>query len=274
MQEEIARRFTKTRLGIVLVCLSTLAVNILAQKPDCRPPKPTLDGVWQDDLNRQKVTISTGSFRINAPYSTPNKVCRNPDHDGKTVPFQMDFDGDFTGSGIEGSIYWCDTFTKDGKTYTTGVGTGSIHLHVGKDGNTLSGTFQGRNGTESISFTNISKEKEFKQVVVHVTAGAKIYQEPSTTSRIRYTPAAGTKVIIEHAEVDANGNPTWYAVSNGEGHLGGVGGPNSGWIPAGKVRCNAPPGPVSQTFMSVPRAVATGLASLDGGMGGGKGMGM
>ena len=157
----------------------------------------------------------------------------------------MDFDGNFTGSGVEGYIYWCDTLTKDGKTHTTGVAHGKIFLKVSKDLKTLSGTFNGRNGVESISFTNISKDKKFKQVVARVTAGAKIYQEPSTSSRIRYTPAAGTKIIIEDAQVDANGNPTWYAVSGTTG--AGVGGANSGWIPAGKVRCNAPPGPVSQT---------------------------
>ena len=165
-------RFTKTRLGVVLVCFSTfLAVNILAQNQDCRPDKPTLDGRWKDDLNGQEVIVSTYTRLISARYATEDKKCRDPDSDGNPVPFQMDFDGDFTGSGIEGFIYWCDTLTKDGKTHTTSVAHGSIFLKVSKDLKTLTGTFNGRNGTESISFTNISKQKEFKQVDVRTASG-------------------------------------------------------------------------------------------------------
>jgi hypothetical protein len=182
-----------------------------------------------------------------ATYSTNYKKCRNPDHDGNAVPFQIDFDGNASDHAheIRGKIYWCDTQTGDGKTYTVGIGSGLILLKESKDGMSLSGEFHGRNGVESISFTRLSKpERSHAQVVVRATAGAKIYSEPSTNSTVRYTPSSGAKLIIENAKLDANGNPTWYAVSNGEG---GVGGPNSGWIPAGKVVCpNASsPGPVS-----------------------------
>jgi hypothetical protein len=236
-------RFSKTSLGIVLVCLATVTISALAQQPDCRPDKPTLDGRWRDDLNGQEIVVTTDAYKIVARYAKENKACRDPDSNGNAVPFQLDFEGNFTGSGIEGDIYWCDTLTKDGKTHTTGVAHGSIFLTISKDLKTLSGTFHGRNGPESISFTNISKDKRFKQVVVRVTAGAKIYQDTSTSSRIRYTPAAGTKVIIEDVQVDAKGDPAWYFVTGTTG--AGVGGANSGWIPAGKVRCNPPPGPVS-----------------------------
>ena len=231
--------FVTKRCSAALLCLALLGINALAQKADCRPPKLTLDGHWKDDLNRQEVIIVTIPSYMTATYAKENKACRDPDKDGKPVTFQTDFEGNFTnGSTVEGFIYWCDTFTKDGKTYTTGVAHGPIFLKVGKDYKTLSGNFTGRNGNESISFTNITLEKEFRLVIVRTKAGARIYQDTSTDSRVRYTPAANTKVIIEHvAAYGAAGDPTWYAVSNG---TTGPAGPNQGYIPANMVTCNTP----------------------------------
>src|SRR4051794_32373463 len=100
-------RFTTIKLRAILMCLSTsLAVKIVAQKPDCQPPKPTIDGRWKDDLNGQEVIIATVPGKMVATYATPDKKCRNPDHDGKPVPFQTDFEGNYTnGSTVEGFIF-------------------------------------------------------------------------------------------------------------------------------------------------------------------------
>ncbi len=272
--------YRKIALSFISVSLCVSPLGAFAQGVrDCRAPEdyPPLAGHWQDDLNGQEVDITSYTFAgdvlhdvtghradiftkgdswkgrpfsVLATYSSKGKTCKNTDRDGNDVPFQIDFKGD---SGdqphqIRGTIYWCDTEKREGQTYTTGIGSGFIALKESKDGMTLSGYFNGRNGRESISFTRLSKlEGKKAQVVVRTRAGAKIYQEPSTDSRVRYTPASGVKVIIVDAKLDADGNATWYAVSNGEGSLGGVGGPNSGWIPAGKVICSEPSqsGPVS-----------------------------
>lgn len=247
---------TSRGVSLALISLGILSsIGAYAQQvKDCRPTKdfPSLIGHWKDDLNGQEIDITIPDqnlrlLEVVATYSSSEKKCRDLDHDGKPVPFQIDFDGNSGDHAheVRGKIYWCDTQKRDGKTYTVGTGSGLIVLRESKDGMSLSGEFHGRNGVESISFTRLSKpEMSRAQVVVRATAGAKIYSEPSVSSTVRYTPASGAKLIIEDAKLDANGNPTWYAVSNGEG---GVGGPNSGWIPAGKVVCPNPskPGPVS-----------------------------
>jgi hypothetical protein len=266
---------TRTAVSFALISLSILSsIGAYAQQVrDCRPTKdfPSLSGHWKDDLNGQEVditipgdlpggdvrtttTFSSGityqtPFSLVATYSSAEQKCKDPDYDGNPVSFQIDFQGN---SGdlpheILGPIFWCDTKKgDDGKTYTVGVGSGNIVLQESKDGMSLSGHFHGRNGVESISFTRLSKPQvSHAQVVVRATAGAKIYQKPSTNSTVKYTPASGAQLIIESAvELDANGNPTWYAVSNGGAGRVGV---NSGYIPAGKVVCPNPskPGPVS-----------------------------
>jgi hypothetical protein len=246
---------TSKALGLILISFGFLSsfAAYAQQGKDCRPHKdfPSLDGHWKDDLNGQEIDITTdrrgflSSFTVLATYSSPEKNCRNPDVDGKPVPFQTDFQAATTDHGpeeISGNIYWCDTATRDGKTYTTGIGSGAILLKESKDGMTLSGNFHGRNGQESISFTRLSKP-ELGQVIVRATADARIYAEASTNSSVKYTPPSGTKLMIEDAKLDANGNATWYFVTNGAGDRTG---PNNGWIPAEKVVCpSSSPGPVS-----------------------------
>ena len=252
--------------GAALVLAAVLGSSGASGQTDCRGQKdyPPLAGHWKDDLNGQEIDIApqgtvdlfppadprlgqnaventTSLVEVWATYSKEGKTCRNPDRDGDDVPFQMDFkavDGEHAAE-IKGRIYWCDTETKDNKTYTTGVADGPIVLKESKDGMTLSGYFVGRNGREDISFTRLSKPpKFFAQVVVRTNSMTKIYDDTSTSSRVRYTPPAGTKLIIEDAQTDAAGNTTWYFVTNGQG---GVGGPNSGWIQASMVTCPAPP---------------------------------
>jgi hypothetical protein len=263
---------TRTAVSFALISLGILSsIGAYAQQVrDCRPKKdfPSLSGHWKDDLNGQEVdititggdvsesfpltaapTVTITTFSLVATYSSAEQKCKDPDYDGNPVPFQIDFQGNNAGDhphGIRGSIFWCDTLKRDGKTYTLGLGSGNIELQESKDGMSLSGHFHGRNGVESISFTRLSKPPQsHAQVIVRATAGAKIYQKPSTNSTVKYTPTSGAQLIIESAvELDANGNPTWYAVSNGgEGRVG----VNSGYIPAGKVVCPNPskPGPVS-----------------------------
>ena len=249
--------------GAALVLAAVLGSRGYGQT-DCRPTGsyPQLAGHWKDDLNGQEIDIQneagadTGSgpvqqdgthsvvsvLLVSAKYSKEGKVCRDKDFDVYDVPFQTDFSasGKDHESEWNGSIYWCDTSkTKEGRTYTTGVAEGAIHLKESKDGKTLSGYFVGRNGREDISFTRLSKVPEqFGPVVVTTNSMTKIYYDPSTSSRVRNTPPAGTKLIINDAKTDTAGNATWYSVTD---EKGGASGPNSGWIQASKVTCPAPP---------------------------------
>ena len=246
-------------LGAALVLAAVLGASGYGQT-DCRPTGsyPQLAGRWKDDLNGQEIDIENAGgsdnptkegssstvsiLYVSAKYSKEGKTCRDKDFDVNDVPFQTDF----TASGKDheaewkGSIYWCDTSkTKQGRTYTTGVAEGPIVLKESKDGKTLSGYFVGRHGREDISFTRLSKVPEqFGPVVVTTNSMTKIYYDPSTTSHVRNTPPAGTKLIINDAKTDVDGNVTWYSVTD---EKSGTDGPNSGWIPASKVVCSAPP---------------------------------
>jgi len=249
--------------GAVVVLVGMLVPGGVYGQTDCRPTGsyPQIAGHWKDDLNGQEIDIQneassdnpsdpnktdgSGSIvsllYVSAKYSKEGKVCRDKDRDVFDVPFQTDF----TASGKDheaewiGSIFWCDTAkTAQGRTYTTGVAHGEIHLKESKDGKTLSGYFVGRNGRENISFTRLSKVPEqFGPVVVTTSSMTKIYNDPSTASHVRNTPPAGTKLIIDNAKTDADGNATWYSVIDAQS---GASGPNSGWIQASKVICSAP----------------------------------
>jgi hypothetical protein len=71
------------------------------------------------------------------------------------VSFQTDFEGEYSDRTITGVIYWCSTRAVAGRSFTTGIGSGSVSLEASADGMTLSGHFVGANGTESISFTRV-----------------------------------------------------------------------------------------------------------------------
>src|SRR5205085_1979550 len=123
-------------------------------------------GPVQKDGSRSIVSL----LYVSAKYSKEGKVCRDKDFDVYDVPFQTDFSasGKDHESEWNGSIYWRDTAkTKEGRTYTTRVSEGEIHLNESKDGKTLRGYFVGRYGREDISFTRLSKVPEqFGPVVV------------------------------------------------------------------------------------------------------------
>ena len=124
---------------------------------------PSLRGRWKDDLNGQQIEITVlpslgrnaGQDKIVAKYATSGKTCRNLDGQGHPVPFPVDFEGEYSNGTVTGVIYWCSTRPDKGRTFTTGVAKGPINLKESEDGTTLSGRFQGANGSESITFTRL-----------------------------------------------------------------------------------------------------------------------
>ena len=124
---------------------------------------PSLTGHWKDDLNSQQIEITVvpslggkgDQGKIVAKYATRGKTCRNLDGQEHSVPFQIDFDGSYANGVVTGVIYWCNTRSDKGKTFTTGIGKGAIELKESDDGTTLKGHFEGANGTEAISFTRL-----------------------------------------------------------------------------------------------------------------------
>jgi hypothetical protein len=124
---------------------------------------PLLTGRWKDDLNSQQIEITvipslggkSDQDKIVAKYATRGKTCRNLDGQGNPIPFPIDFDGNYANGVVTGVIYWCNTRSDKGKTFTTGIGKGPIELKESNDGTTLKGHFDGANGTEAISFTRL-----------------------------------------------------------------------------------------------------------------------
>lgn len=251
------RRIVLTLL-LAIICVFSPLAAVSQQFSDCRPKKdfPEIAGEWKDGVNGHTVTIETSPTLLKtlvARYES-GQTCHDPDSEGKPVPFPVDFDGDWNRETNEilGRIYWCNFQTKDGKDYTTGVGSGQLSLKESRDGMTLTGTYHGHFQIESISFTRLSNPNDYGQVKVTLKPGSKLYKAMDTTSPVLYTPSPGTHVIIVSATTDVNGNATWYFVTNGE--AGGIGGPNHGYIPAGKVVCKDPgtAKPVSLIFLDVP----------------------
>jgi hypothetical protein len=124
---------------------------------------PSLSGRWKDDLNGQQIAITVtdspggdgAQEKIVAKYAVREKNCRDIDSRGNPVPFQIDFDGEYSNGAVTGMIYWCNTRQENGRTITTGIGKGPIELKESNDGMTLKGHFDGANGTEGISFTRL-----------------------------------------------------------------------------------------------------------------------
>jgi hypothetical protein len=162
----------KLALSIILLYLSSLySISVHAQGAGRFRP---LDGLWKDDINGQEIEItvtpSVGGIedggKIVARYATPNKTCRNPDKDGKPVPFQVDFDGVYDAGNIKGLLYYCRNHEpgtgpvgdpKNNTLYAIGVWSGKLELNANEDRTKLSGFFTGLHGKEPISFTRPSK---------------------------------------------------------------------------------------------------------------------
>ena len=161
----------------ILGCLSILySTGAMAQPPlDCMPGVPPVDGIWKDNGNGKEVEITVTPYinggshamgKIVAAYTDSNKVCKNPDKDGNPVPFKIDFDGLYDKGFIGGSLYYCAYHTpgsgssgdpKNNTPYTLGIWVAVLKLTESEDGMSLNGTFEGKNGVDSISFTRISK---------------------------------------------------------------------------------------------------------------------
>ena len=148
---------------VLVVCLgSPFALTTYCQ--DARAG--SLNGRWKDDINGQEINISlnASSGRVVATYTRPNKTCKNPDREGRPVPFQVDFDGDYSGGRITGRVYYCENHLPGAgppggphkyATYTIGLKSGALDLTVSQDGTKLTGTFSGARGSERISFTKL-----------------------------------------------------------------------------------------------------------------------
>src|SRR2546425_617560 len=98
---------------------------------------------------------------------------------------------------------------------------------------------------EDISFTRLDKPyyptSQFD--IVEAGANAKIYEQPSTDSKVSSTPEPGTRLMIYATETDEKGNATWYLVTDLRYSLGRE---NYGWIRLGQVKCKSSNKTISQ----------------------------
>ncbi len=265
-------RTKRMLLGVIVVCIATLlSIGAFAQQgTDCRRRKPThegsldLTGRWKDnsvnlevDITQTDTNILGNSVVVAAKYLVPYK-CEYPDLNGKAVMLVNDFTGELSKPNkgafttITGNVTICK-WQKTEKEAVSEEVLGGMDLTVSQDGNSITGTFiDPVKGTQKISFTRLTQGEHASpyepQGVIKTTVTAKLYQEPSKGSKVRYTVPPGTKLIyqLESTKFDAEGNPTWYLVHNGEGSESSG---NSGYIPANQITCNKPntkgPGPVS-----------------------------
>ena len=243
-----------------------------------------MTGEWMDNSVNRKVKITgvgthplTETVEVRAEYIVPYK-CEYPSSSyggHEAVLLNDDFSGQLSKlnlgahSEIVGVVYICQSHTQSVLDNTGTISTnshteyyservlGKMTLTVSDDGNSMTGTFEDpEKGSQSISFTRLSenpdKDKYYPAGVIKTTTTVKIYNEPSSDSRIRYTAPSGTQLIFEDVILDDAGNPTWYRVVNGEGPVYSK---NTGWIRATQITCNKPnskdPGPVSLLTFSV-----------------------
>ena len=237
----------KNRVAGALVALTvafTSSVGVKAQKSqDCRTREdiPPVFGHWKDDQTNKEVDIkiNRAADDIIARYSEPHN-CPHPGADGKPIPSPVDFEGSYSKKSFEGVIHVCRWRT-DGEhssAYTYKTDEVDIRLGMTDDGLTLSGHWKNpdTNQDETISLTRLS-QPEYpyrKYEVVLAAPNAKIHEQPADDSKVRYTPAAGTRLVIYYIQLDDDGNPTWYQVTDARFSVGHS---NYGWIPAGQVKC-------------------------------------
>ena len=260
-------RSKRILLAAIALCVITLwSIGTLAQQgTDCRrriepPRKGALDltGEWMDNSVKLKVHIIQLGYNLNgfaevvAVYLTPYK-CAYPGSTtsgGRTaVTLDNDFSGQLTNSTIEGEVYICqsqtqpviDTTIPHTEIYSEVVRGKLKDMTVSEDGNSIHGTFQDpAKGTQNISFTRLSKPDKsqyYPAGIIRTTATTKIYADSSTDSIVRFTVPPGTQLIFEDVKLDADGNPTWYRVVNGEGPVYSK---NTGMIPATSITCDKP----------------------------------
>ncbi len=179
----MSTKYIGTALGVVFFCLNALCpAAALAQEADTGGspclPHAKADGTWVDNGNGKEVRIKVIlnakddplHGRIVARYTEKDKVCRHDDINGVNVPFQTDFAAAYDAGKITGSLFYClqsrreDDPDKSGKPiYTISVSNATLELTESKDSSTLTGTFKGYNGVESITFTRTSKKPDPNQ---------------------------------------------------------------------------------------------------------------
>lgn len=250
-------------LIVIALCVITLwPFNTIAQQgTDCRkrkePPKNPLDltGEWMDNSVKLKVKITQDGtamgevVNVKAKYLVPYKCAQTSD-EGKAVLLDLDFVGRLSQENlgahpaITGAVFICQDVRGPKNTLYSERVQGEMTLTVGDDRDSMTGTFEDPGkGTQKISFTRLTRIEtppEYEpQSVIKTTTTAKIYQEPSSNSRVRYTAPPGTQLIFENSytKLDVGGNPTWYRVTNGEGSVGLK---NTGWIRATQITCSKP----------------------------------
>lgn len=228
----------------VLTLALGCSVGVLAQKSqDCRTKEdiPPIFGHWKDDQTNKEVdiTIKRAADDIIARYSEPHN-CPNPDASGNPIPAPVDFEGSYSKRSFEGTIHVCRWKTDDTHSSPYTYKTEEVDLKLGMtdDGLSLHGHWNNpdTHQDEDISLTRLSKpEYPFRKYEVILAApNARIYEQPDTKSKVRYTPAAGTRLVIYYIQLDDAGNPIWYQVTDARTSVGSN---NYGWIPANQVRC-------------------------------------
>jgi hypothetical protein len=236
-----------TRIAKVLAVstiITTIQVFVVAQKAqDCRTKEdvPTIFGHWKDDQTNKEVDIKPrrAADDIIATYSQAHN-CPQPDERGNPVPAPVDFEGSYTTKSFEGLIHVCRWRTDDKhpKPYTFTTDKVDLRLGMTDDGLRLSGYWKNPDTKkdEQISLTRLSQpEYPFRKYEV-ILAGpsAKIYEQPDTNSKVRYTPAAGTRLVIYYIQLDDAGSPAWYQVTDARTSVGSN---NYGWLSANQIRC-------------------------------------
>lgn len=228
----------------ILTTITTIQLPVAAQKAqDCRTKEdvPTIFGHWKDDQTNREVDIApkNGGNDIIANYSQVHN-CPQPGESGTPVPLPVDFEGTYTTKLFEGLIKVCRWRTDDKhpSPYTYRIDEVDLRLGMTDDGLKLSGHWMNPDTKkdEDMSLTRLSPAeypfRKFESILAG--PGAKIYEQPDNSSKVRYTPAPGTRLIIYYIQLDDQGNPTWYQVSDARTSVGSN---NYGWIPAGQVRC-------------------------------------
>jgi len=142
-----------------------------------------------------------------------------------------------------------------GKRDTTKKPSPKLDLTVAEDGKSMNGTYMNpyTNQQETIyltlekslppgEFSGRSSDPQgydddwvtyYPNTVMYAKATTKIYAEPSSGSGVIRTVPIGTKMIMDHVILGANGSPAWYKVEDGSSHP-----PRwLGFVPAPMVRC-------------------------------------
>ena len=253
----LAKRFAE--IIVLLSIVTSLSTKTLAQNTqDCRTKKdiPLISGHWKDDQTGKEVDITylPSSPKVVATYSETHN-CPNPDEKGKPVPSPIDFEGTAVQRKIEGTIHVCRwrTDNKHPTAYTYATGEVDVKLWMTEDGMGLRGYWNNpdTHKDEDVSFTRLDKPyyPTSKFDIVEAGANAKIYEQPSTESKVSSTPEPGTRLMIYATETDEKGNATWYLVTDLRYSLGRE---NYGWIRLGQVKCKSSNKTISQGQQSSP----------------------